>query len=109
MYRIPLNGQERNKDRNIIKQVTINNGYKIKAINKLENKLKHYLTKQTSYTPSCKNPSTNDNTCLLYTSHFVFKTCPSYVMINKKLTVCNQIIQQDYTRTVIEPKFVHTL
>ena len=40
MYRIPLNEQERNDERNVIKQITIDNGYKIKTINKLENKIK---------------------------------------------------------------------
>ena len=35
MDRIPLNEQERNNERNIIKQIAIHNGYKIKTVNKL--------------------------------------------------------------------------
>ena len=45
MYRIPSNEQERNNEVNSIKQIAINNGYKIKTINKLENKIKHKITK----------------------------------------------------------------
>ena len=41
MYRIPLNEQERNKERNIIKERAIDNGYKIETINTLENEIKN--------------------------------------------------------------------
>ena len=57
MYRIPLNEKERNRERNIIKQIAIDNAYKVKTINKLENVIKHKLTNQTRYKPTYKTTS----------------------------------------------------
>ena len=43
MIKIPLNEQERNKERNIIHQIANVNGYKINTIIKLEQKIKNKI------------------------------------------------------------------
>jgi hypothetical protein len=57
MLQLPLNKQEQNKERNIIHQIATENGYKIKTIIKLENKIKRKLTKINNTT---NNTSTNN-------------------------------------------------
>ena len=51
MYKIPLNKQETDKERNIIYQIAYENGYNKNTVNKIENKIKY--------------------NCLLYTSRCV--------------------------------------
>ena len=57
MYRTPLNEKERNKERNIIKQIAI--GLLLQK-SKLAINQKHKLTKQIPYKPTYKNLSIND-------------------------------------------------
>ena len=63
MLRTPLN----DKERNMTKQITRGNGCKLKTMNKLENKIKHKLTKH----------------CLLYTSHVYVQHRNNYYIYNK--------------------------
>ena len=43
MYKIPLNKQETDKERNIIYQIAYENGYNKNTVNKIENKITNWF------------------------------------------------------------------
>jgi len=79
MLRLPLNDTNKAIEREIIQQIATDNGYSIKTINKLENKIKQKLNNQVI-------PTSQQNTNNQKTKTNPYTTFTYYGPINHKLT-----------------------
>ena len=62
MYKIPLNKQETDKERNIIYQIGYENGYNKNTVNKIENKIKYKIkTEQLRINQNEQHINNNNN------------------------------------------------
>ena len=82
MYKIPLNKQETDKERNIIYQIACENGYNKNTVNKIENKIKYKIkTEQLRINQNKHNK--NDNN----------KKWATFTYINNKMTKLTKLFK----------------
>ena len=90
MYKIPLNKQETDKERNIICQIACENGYNKNTVNKIERKIKYIIkTEQLRINQNEQNKNNNKN-----------KKWATFTYINNKMTKLTKLFKNRYKNSI---------